>query len=133
MTEPSAPPLQDKSAPFSHQEQPANTADYSARLYPEPPPPYTPNDPGLPPGPSSPPTQVYAAQPLIPVVPAPPVVVPVQQAAAPNPQPTQVVVVVDHKALPPGACTVCRVSQSTTLFVLLFYTRKVEKNGGDCR
>lgn len=102
MAQPSAPPLQDKSAPPSHQDAPV------APCYPEPPPPYTPNDPGVSagPAPAAQPTGPYLQQAPVPVMTTPPVQPPVQMVVAPAPQPSQVIVV--GAGLAPGTCTVCR-------------------------
>ncbi|KAG0710694.1 hypothetical protein GWK47_022268 [Chionoecetes opilio] len=106
MAQPSAPPLQDKEIPFSHQDMPVKPTAY-APVYPEPPPPYSAYDPATP-QPSVPyPTQGPIPVMPHPVMPHPPVQVPVQQSIAPPPQPAQIIVV-GAAALPPGTCTVCR-------------------------
>ncbi|MPC89887.1 hypothetical protein E2C01_084850 [Portunus trituberculatus] len=115
MAQPSAPPLQDKSALPSHQEAPL------APCYPEPPPPYTPNDPGVSvgPAPTAQPTGPYLHQPPIPVMAAPPVQPPVQMVVAPAAQPSQVIVV--GAGLAPGTCTVCRVRSAIQLYLPGYY------------
>lgn len=132
MAQPSAPPMQDKNAPFSHQYQPVNTSPYT-QGYPEPPPPYTAQAPGTAPGPAPAP-QVHAPYPqqaAVPLMAAPPVqppmqqivqppvqqivVPPPQQVVVPPAQAAQVIVVGGTVNLPPGTCTVCRVRSTILL------------------